>query len=547
MWCRWLAWLALSLTCLASFGATGKHGATDSHSAAQQLIAKGLDHYKAEEYGEAMRNFLDAEKTATDADDYDRLFSAWLNIGNCYLFVGETGEALDRYTKAYELAVKQRLGWKQENYILNCMSAVYFEENDLEKARTTVERCHRSAQANRDTSSVITYALNLALIANKQGRAAASNHYIEEVATLSQQGRWASFRSSLAFVDCDADYHFERDTAFIRKAEALLVGKQISTADRTELRLNLIRTYKKRGDYRHALSLIERAMLEAMAQEKYELFKLSADIYRLMGDKEATLRCQDSLLAYTDSLVAMRNKQLVERNKARMQIFQAQSEMEKRIAQLEQNHRIYILLLCLSVLAVSFCVMLLVNMRSRARRNRQLMALRLEREKQEKQLAERQMKETELIAHYQKQLMEQSLEEKKREMSTTMLFVNARNNLLEDLVKRLSDLGKGKGDKEIDGLIAHLRQLLKDNESDAFLAKVDTANSEFMTTLQRSHPSLSPSDVRFLAFVRMNLSNKEISSLLNITPESCKMRKIRLCKKLGLATTQELYTYIAQL
>ena len=40
---------------------------------------------------------------------------------------------------------------------------------------------------------------------------------------------------------------------------------------------------------------------------------------------------------------------------------------------------------------------------------------------------------------------------------------------------------------------------------------------------------------------------KEIASLLNINPESCKRRKIRLSKKLGLDTSANLYSYIARI
>ena len=45
----------------------------------------------------------------------------------------------------------------------------------------------------------------------------------------------------------------------------------------------------------------------------------------------------------------------------------------------------------------------------------------------------------------------------------------------------------------------------------------------------------------------MNLSNKDIASLLNITPESCKRRRIRISKKLRLDTSAHLFDYISRL
>ena len=40
------------------------------------------------------------------------------------------------------------------------------------------------------------------------------------------------------------------------------------------------------------------------------------------------------------------------------------------------------------------------------------------------------------------------------------------------------------------------------------------------------------------------MQTKDIAALLNITPDSCKRRKIRLSKKLGLETSSDLYSHI---
>lgn len=512
---------------------------------AQRLIDEGLKEYEREHYGKAMTLFLQAEKTAEAENDYDRLFSAHLNIGNCFLFVAETGEAMGRYMKAYELASKQRMGWKQENYVLNCISAVYFEENDLKRAREIVARCHQSALTNKDTASVITYGLNLVLIANKERRPADGEALLGEIGRLVAMPRWKQFAPALQLVQCDTYYYNGEDEAFIRLAEPLIESKHINNADRADLLIHLVRTYKKRGQLERASARIQQGLTFAVAQEKLELYRLQADICRQQGDKDEALRYQDSVLAYADSAASLQNRQLVERSKARMEIFQAQTDMEAQMARLEKNRTIALLLALLSALACAAAILLWLNTRGKARRNREIMALQLEKEKQDKLLAEKQMKETELIAHYQQRLMEQSLEEKKREISTTVLFVNARNTLLEDLGRRLSELEAAEHNKAIAEMVGHLRQLLRENKNDGFLTKFDMANSDFMSALQKSHPALTPSDVRFLAFVRMNLSNKEIATFMNITPESCKMRKIRLCKKLGFANTAELYSYIA--
>jgi len=54
-------------------------------------------------------------------------------------------------------------------------------------------------------------------------------------------------------------------------------------------------------------------------------------------------------------------------------------------------------------------------------------------------------------------------------------------------------------------------------------------------------------DIRFLSYLYMNLSIKEISSLLNITPDACRKRKERIAKKMGLQETAELFPYLSHI
>lgn len=72
----------------------------------------------------------------------------------------------------------------------------------------------------------------------------------------------------------------------------------------------------------------------------------------------------------------------------------------------------------------------------------------------------------------------------------------------------------------------------------------EAADPDFARRVLERHPALLDSDVRFLSYVRMNMQTKDIAALLNITPDSCKRRKIRISKKLGLETSSDLYSHI---
>jgi len=67
-----------------------------------------------------------------------------------------------------------------------------------------------------------------------------------------------------------------------------------------------------------------------------------------------------------------------------------------------------------------------------------------------------------------------------------------------------------------------------------FLQQFNTVFPQFFSELSRVHPSLSTSDLQFCALIRMNLSIKDISSILHIETKSAYRKKYRIEDKMGL-------------
>lgn len=73
------------------------------------------------------------------------------------------------------------------------------------------------------------------------------------------------------------------------------------------------------------------------------------------------------------------------------------------------------------------------------------------------------------------------------------------------------------------------------------------SNPDFFSKLDELHPDLTPNDIRICAFIKLNIPNKQMASLLNINPKSLEMTRYRLRKKLGLAVRSNLYNYICSI
>ncbi|WP_397445796.1 helix-turn-helix transcriptional regulator [Polaribacter sp. R77954] len=87
------------------------------------------------------------------------------------------------------------------------------------------------------------------------------------------------------------------------------------------------------------------------------------------------------------------------------------------------------------------------------------------------------------------------------------------------------------------------------NETDieTFFLNFEKLYPNFKKSLFKIAPNLTANELKLAAFLRLNLSSKEISKLLNITPESVHKARYRLRKKLNLSTKEDLSTFIINL
>ena len=73
-----------------------------------------------------------------------------------------------------------------------------------------------------------------------------------------------------------------------------------------------------------------------------------------------------------------------------------------------------------------------------------------------------------------------------------------------------------------------------DNEYEQFEDHFNAVHDNFLKNIKRQFPQLTPKDLRLCAYLRMNLSTKEIAPLLNISPRGVEISRYRLRKKMNL-------------
>ena len=83
-----------------------------------------------------------------------------------------------------------------------------------------------------------------------------------------------------------------------------------------------------------------------------------------------------------------------------------------------------------------------------------------------------------------------------------------------------------------------------DNIWQQFEENFDIVYDDFLKRLGEQYPQLTVSDKKMCAYLKMDLSSKEIAPLLNLTVRSVEMTRYRLRKKLGLSHENNLTEFL---
>ena len=91
------------------------------------------------------------------------------------------------------------------------------------------------------------------------------------------------------------------------------------------------------------------------------------------------------------------------------------------------------------------------------------------------------------------------------------------------------------------------RNLNNQDDWKFFEQAFNNADKDFLRKVKKTHPELTNNDLRLCAYLRLNLSSKEIAPLLNISLSSVEIKRYRLRKKMNLSRNQGLTDHILSL
>lgn len=140
--------------------------------------------------------------------------------------------------------------------------------------------------------------------------------------------------------------------------------------------------------------------------------------------------------------------------------------------------------------------------------------------------------------------LSQDVDSINRELAASTMSLNSKNELLAFIKEDLNKTSEGET-RSIRSVISTInKNISKDDSWNVFQEAFDNTDKGFLKKIKIAHPSLTPQDLRLCAYLRLNLSSKEIAPLLNISVRSVEIKRYRLRKKIDLSHEQGLVEYI---
>jgi ligand-binding sensor domain-containing protein/DNA-binding CsgD family transcriptional regulator len=155
------------------------------------------------------------------------------------------------------------------------------------------------------------------------------------------------------------------------------------------------------------------------------------------------------------------------------------------------------------------------------------------------------------IIQLKNEKLENEVNFKNKELAITTMHLTQRGKLLLRIKEDLYALQKPEDDEKKAEKIKGLLKLLDDTEKsdadwDQFSLHFDQVHTNFLSILKQKFPHLSQNDLKMSAYLKMNLSSKEIAQLMGITIRGVEVGRYRLRKKLNLASEVNLFDYLLE-
>jgi len=470
---------------------------------AQIFMVLGNIYLAQGNYSEALMNYQKSQRICEENDFSAILPHVHNNTGIIYTRLGEKDKALIHLMKAYN-------GFKTLNLIDNMAHSV-----------SGIAAIHLNN--SKDSLAFSYYNEALKMFKEADNLTEASSIYN---ALGNYEFERGNYTQALDYYDEGYNQINKQNTEYLGPKSHLFV----------EILAYMGRVHFYLGNKQRAVKYLEESLLLALQNHyvnwiEFSTYELSV-IYENEGEFGKALDYYKIYEQYGDSI-------LNESSIKRITQLEMQFEFDKNIKEREledarkealqqRKELLYLLFIILGVFIAIVIFLMYLNQRSKTSR------LELKRQN--------------LKLKHEK--LQQELEYRNRELATNVMYLLRKNEFITSTAEKLTKAKihfKKENQKIIQDVV---RDLLLNSSKDVwkeFEVRFQQVHSDFYDNLNQKFPDLTPNEKKVCAFLRLNMSTKDISAITYQSVRSINMARFRLRGKMGLVSDENLVVYLSKL
>ena len=457
------------------------------------LIIKGNIHYVKGDFPEAMQDYSDALRMARETDYDSKLPFCYNNLGIIYFKQEEYKQSLDYFILALSLFEEKKDSLNMA-LTLNNIGSIYLEFNSFQVAKQYYEKARKVYEKLEDKDGITQSMTQLAEIHLKNKQADSALIYLNNSLEL--------------YKNVDFDYRGPKSLWLVRIY--LLIGE----------------TYMYKSDWEKAITNLMTGYRIAFRTSQIDALmnaaKLLSDSYDSLHNVDSSYKYFKVFKNYSDSILNEDNirkiAQIDYQSKLDQKAIEKKLDDNKKIAQQKRKNLIYIIVFFFLILVIIFFMLL----------------YQLEKNKKAKI-------DTERIQ------LKQDIEYKNKELTTHMLYLLKKNEFILSISEKLKKIIpsiKIQNKQAIAEIINELNAGSSDESWKEFEIRFQQVYTSFFDHLNKKHPDLSPNELRLCAFLKLNMTTKDISAITYQSTKSIEMARFRLRKKMKLDKDEQLISYL---
>jgi DNA-binding CsgD family transcriptional regulator len=139
-----------------------------------------------------------------------------------------------------------------------------------------------------------------------------------------------------------------------------------------------------------------------------------------------------------------------------------------------------------------------------------------------------------------------------KELANQTMDLIRKNKFLVKITEELDKVNRLSSDESINSKINALilkinKEIDNEKQWEVFETAFDDVHEDFLKRLKQKYPSLTPKELKLCAYLRLNISTKELAPLMNISIRGVEICRYRVRKKLDINRDESLTKMIMDL